>query len=306
MIALDSRELERLAARLAPYARALLDRAAHAALQIHADEVGPEHLLSTLMEDEDCAAHRTAVHAFADPATISDEARASAAGILISGSSTALPFSARGVLALRGARERAARRGDDLVLVPHLALAAFDQLDADLRELFCASGWNPSGLEALVPQGAGGASEQGHLFRCFSDDAKRALSASAKLARGGAARSISAAHLFQSTLAFEARFERACGMPASRARIALRGRLEDTSEVQGGPLGPDSALEACLARAPEHADSLDLLASLQACASSEIGAIFARHRLTPALLARARLAFSDPDGAHRAPPPQIL
>jgi len=295
MIALDTRELELLAARLAPYARTLLDRAAHAALQIHADEVGPEHLLSTLMEDEDCAAYRTAVHAFADPATISDEARSIAAGILISGSSAALPFSARGVLALRGARERAARRGDDLVQVPHLALAAFDQLEADLQELFSASGWNPAGLEALLPQGAGGASEQGHLFRYFSDDAKRALSASAKLARGGTARSISAAHLFQSTLAFEARLERACGMPASRARIALRGRLEDTSEVQGGPLAPDSALEAFLARVPERADSLDLLATLQAAASPELGTILARHKLTPALLARARGAFADPD-----------
>ena len=295
MIALDTPELERCVARLAPYARALLDRAAHAALQIHAEEVGPEHLLSTLMEDEDCAAHRTAVHAFADPATIADEARSIAAGILISGSSAALPFSARGVLALRGARARAAQRGDDLVLVPHLALAAFDQLEADLQELFSASGWSPAGLEALLPQGAGSASEQGHLFRYFSDDAKRALSASAKLARSGAARSISAAHLFQSTLAFEARLERACGMPASRARIALRGRLEDSSEVQGGPLGPDSALEAFLARVPERADSLDLLATLQASASPEIGTILARHKLTPALLARARGAFSDPD-----------
>jgi ATP-dependent Clp protease ATP-binding subunit ClpA len=295
MIALDTRELELLAARLAPYARALLDRAAHSALQIHADEVGPEHLLSTLMEDEDCAAHRAAVHAFADPATVSDEARSISAGILISGSSAALPFSARGVLALRGARERAARRRDDLVLVPHLALSAFDQLEADLQELFSSAGWNPAGLEALLPEGGGGASEQGHLFRHFSDDAKRALSAAAKLARSGEARSISAAHLFQSTLAFEARLERACGMPASRARIALRGRLEDTSEVRGGPLAPDSALEAFLARIPERADSLDLLATLHTAASPELATILARHKITPALLARARGAFRDPE-----------
>lgn len=295
MIALDTPELERLAARLAPYARRLLDRAAYSALQLHADEVGPEHLLSTLMDDEDCAAHRTAVHAFADPATISDEARSIAAGILISGSSAALPFSARGVLALRGALELAARRGDDLVLVPHLALAAFDQLEADLQELFSASGWNPAGLESLLPEGGGGVNASGHLFRYFSDDAKRALSASAKLARSGEARSISAAHLFQSTLAFEARFERACGMPASRARIALCGRLEDTSAVEGGPLAPDTALEAFLARLPERADSLDLLATLQAAASPELATILARHKLTPALLARARGAFADPD-----------
>lgn len=295
MIALDTPALRSAAARLHPHARKLLDRAAHDALQLHADEVGPEHLLSTLMLDEDCAAQRVVVHAFADPETVADEARSISAGILISGSSSALPFSALGVRALRGARARAARRGDDEIGVAHLALAAFDELEADVRELFASSGWTPAGLEALVPAGAGVVREEGHLFRHFSDDGKRALSAAAKLARASAVRSISAAALFQACLQYEARLERACGMPASRARIALRGRLDDPSQVEGGPLAPDEALAELLAGLPERADSLDLLAALQADGTAELATILARHKVTAALLQRARGAFRDPD-----------
>jgi hypothetical protein len=247
------------------------------------------------MLDEDCAAQRVVVHAFADPETVADEARSIAAGILISGSSTALPFSALGVRALRGARARAARRGDDEVAVAHVALAAFDELDPDLRELFSGSGWNPAGLEALLPAGSGIVREDGHLFRHFSDDGKRALSAAAKLARASSVRSISAAALFQACLQYEARLERACGMPASRARIALRGRLDDPSLVSGGPLAPDEALTRLLERLPERADSLDLLSTLQVAGTAELATILARHKVTAALLQRSRGAFRDPD-----------
>lgn len=295
MIALDSPELVQLAARLAPYARQLLDRCAHDALQLHAEEVGPEHLLSTLMSDEECAAHRAALHAFADPATIRDEALTLAAGILISGSSAALPFSAFGVRALRGARERAAARGDAMVEVPHLALAAFDELEADLRELFAGAGWSPAGLEALLGSGgAGGVVASGHLFRHFSDDAKRALSAAARLARASSSRSISAAHLFQASLQAETRIERACGMPAARARIALRGRLDDMSAVSGSPLAPDDALAGFLARLPGAADSLEMLRALHAGGTPELAQVLVRHKVTAALLERARAAFEDP------------
>jgi hypothetical protein len=295
MIALDSDLHVRLAARLVPYTRALLDRAAHEALQIHADEVGPEHLLGTLMSDEDCAAHRVAVHAFADPETIRDELRSHAAGILISGSAAALPFSALGVKALRGARALAARRGDALVEVPHLALAAFGELEPELRELFEGAGWNAQALLATLPPATGGASESGHLFRHFSDDAKRALSGAARLARSSKLPSLSAALLFQASLAHDPKVERACGMPASRARIALRGRLEDTTPVEGGPLGPDNALEAFLGHLPTRADSLDLLRAAHAGGTPELAQVLSRHKVTPALLDRSRTAFRDPE-----------
>ena len=297
MIALETQLHARLAARLVPYTRALLDRAAHEALQIHADEVGPEHVLGTLMSDEECAAYRVATHAFADPDTIRDELRSHAAGILISGSAAALPFSALGVKALRSARALAARRGDASVEVPHLALGSFEHLEAELRELFEGAGWNAAGLLATLPPAGppGGVSESGHLFRHFSDDAKRALSGAARLARSTSLPSLSAALLFQASLAHEARLERACGMPASRARIALRGRLADTTPVEGGPLGPDSSLEAFLGRLPERADSLDLLRAAHAGGTPELAQVLARHKVTLALLERSRAAFRDPD-----------
>ncbi len=156
-IAFDRPGIEALRARLGGHARRVLDRCGDLALQIHADEAGPEHLLVTLMEDEDAAAHRAAVHAFADPATIADEARALASGILISGSTASLPFSPLGVRALRSARALAARRRDGAVGLPHVLIAAFEELEPDLRSLFEDSGWSRAGVEGLLGPGGAGA-----------------------------------------------------------------------------------------------------------------------------------------------------
>src|SRR5262245_60946167 len=168
-MAIESSTSAKLRERLAPYARALLERCSDYALQIHADEVGAEHLLSTLMDDPECAAHRAALHAFADPETISGEARALSAGILISGSNTSLPFSAHGVKALRRARALASERRDAAVGTAHVLRAAFDELDDDLRASFDDAGWSASGVEALFGLGGTGAVDQtGHLFHSFS------------------------------------------------------------------------------------------------------------------------------------------
>ena len=105
---------------------------------------------------------------------------------------------------------------------------------------------------------------------------------------------LSAALLYQASLAHDPRIERACGMPASRARIALRGRLEDLTLVEGGPLGPDSALETFLGRLPQRADSLDLLHAAHAGGTPELAQVLARHKVTTALLERSRAAFHDP------------
>lgn len=295
-IAFDRPGIAELHARLAQHARALLDRCGDYALQIHADEVGPEHLLSILMEDEECAAHRAAVHAFADPATIAEEVRSLSNGILIGGSAAALPFSPFGVRALRAARSCAAQRGDAAVEVGHLLLGSFTALPDDVRATLEDAGWSPDGAALLIPAGgAGKVVDSGPLFRCFSDDAKRLLSAAARLARAAPAPSVSAAHLFLACLQLGARIERAAGVPASRARLALRGRSADTSRVEGAPLPIDQALEAFLGGLEPGADTLALLQRFHAGGTSELAQVLLRQRITPALLERARGAFRDPD-----------
>jgi ATP-dependent Clp protease ATP-binding subunit ClpA len=297
MIAVDDPRTREVLARLAPYARGLLDRCGAFALSLHADEVGPEHLLSSLMDDEDCAAHRVALHAFADPPTISEEARALAAGILISGSVASMPFSAFGVRALRRARADAALRRSRAVEPAHVLLAAFDELESDVREQLADSGWSRANLEALsTPAGPGARAvlDEGALFRSFSDDAKRLMSAAGKLARQGQHRSISAGHLLLASLSSDMALERAAGLPPSRVRIALRGRLEDLSPVQGGPLGLDDAAQAFLGRVAPAANTLQLLATFHAGGTPELAQILNRHRLTAALLERSAGAFLDP------------
>ncbi len=295
-IAFDRPGLEQSHARLANYARALLDRCGEYALQIHADEVGPEHLLSTLMEDEACAAHAVTVHAFADPATIAEEARAMSAGILIGGSSAALAFSPHGVRGLKAARSLAVERGDSAVEVVHLLLGSFSALPDDVRAALDAGGWSPQGLEALITRAAApGVTESGSLFRSFSDDAKRVLSAAAKLARSATSPSVSAAHLFVAGLQSETRLERAACIPASRARLVLRGRSDDPSRVEGPPLPVDDALAAFLRTLPERADSLAMLRHYHSGATAELAQVLHRQRVTQALLERARGAFHDPD-----------
>jgi ATP-dependent Clp protease ATP-binding subunit ClpA len=296
-IALDRPEVERLRARLADYARLALDRAGSYALQIHADDVGAEHLLATLMDDEECAAHRVAIHAFADPQTIADEARAMASGIMIGGSDRALPFSVHGVRALAAARRRAAVRGDAAIEILHVLLGAFEHLDEVLRTSFDDAGFDPESLEReLGPTSSGGVSESGPLFRHFSDEAKRALSAAAKLARQGDSPSVSAAHLLQAGLQSHVRLERVAGIPASRARLLLRGRSDDLVEATGEPLSIDGALEGLLGRVPGGASTVELLAAFHGGDTLELARVLLRHKVTPALIERARTAFQDPCG----------
>ncbi len=122
------------------------------------------------------------------------------------------------------------------------------------------------------------------------------LSSAAKLARAAPASSISAAHLFQACLQAHASLERAAGMPASRARIALRGRSADDSRVEGDPPPSAAALEALLASLAEGADTLALLASFHGSGTPELARILLRHKVSPALLERSRGAFQDPEG----------
>src|SRR5262245_36528597 len=141
-IAVDSADVAAIWGELAARTRVWIERSGEYAARLHADEVGPEHVLCTLMDDENSAAHRAVVHAFADPATIADETRAMAAGITVSGSAASLPFSELGVRALRGARALAARGGGGAVGLAHLLDATFAQFDGELRAQFESAGWN--------------------------------------------------------------------------------------------------------------------------------------------------------------------
>ena len=116
----------------------------------------------------------------------------------------------------------------------------------------------------------------------------------ARLARSTSSRSISAAHLFQASLQAEVALERASGMPASRARIALRGRGDDPSRVEGGPLAPDEAFERFLRGLPAEADTLAMLRQFHAGGTPELAQVLARHKVTPALIERSGGAFRDP------------
>jgi hypothetical protein len=174
-------------------------------------------------------------------------------------------------------------------------LAAFDELDPDLRETFENAGWMPKAVEELLgAAGAGSVDERGHLFRFFSDDSKHLLSSAAKIARSGSAHSVSAAHLFQACLQSQTRIERAAGIPASRARIVLRSRGEDLSRVEGGPLSIDDALTDFLRGLAPGSDSLAMLARFHAGGTPELAQVLARHKVSGPLLERARGAFQDP------------
>ena len=288
-------ELTAVIARLDARARELLDRGADYAAFLHADEVGPEHVLCALMSDDACAAYRATVHAFADPETIADEVRALAAGIMVSGSAASLPFSTLGVRALRRARASAAARAHESVEIAHLLLAAFEELSDELRARFVDAGWNGDASAFFTEQLAStrAVSDSGALFRHFSDLAKRMLSAAARLARQANAPSIGPAQLIAAALQANPLLERTCGISASRARLLLREHALDATPPEATSLGPDDSLTAFVRGLPPSADSLDFLSRFHGESTPEIGRVLARHKVTPALLARARAAFQD-------------
>ena len=138
--AVDDARIRDALARLAPYAREIVRRAGDEALAIHADVVAVEHLLLALMGDEDCAAHRVVLHAFADPETVALEALAVAPGVLVVASESTRPFSTRAVEALASARRRAAEGALAEVGVEHVLLTAVEALPDAGRDALLAAG----------------------------------------------------------------------------------------------------------------------------------------------------------------------
>lgn len=284
-------------AALTAHGRRVLAAARELALEIHADEVGPEHLLCALMADEDGAAHRAVVHAFADPETIGAETLALAAGILVSGSNASLPFSAGGVRALEGARALAAERSDGAVREGHLLVASVRALPPELALELEAAGFRPSGALELAAGDAGErgpVATSGGLFRRFTEEAKRALSAALQVARQDEARAIAPAHLLQACLARSAELARAAGLSPSRARACLRGRTHDASRPTPRAIDVDEGLGRLLADLAPGAGSVALLGAFHSGSTPELAALLARHRVTPALLERLSGELDDP------------
>jgi len=286
----------RLERHVVPYALALIDRSAACALRLHADEAGAEHLLLTLMEDEDCAAHRAVVHAFADPGTIAEEALSLAAGILVTGSAASLPFSEGGVRALESARTLGARRGEASVRTAHVLAAALAALPDDLRRDAEDAGADQARLESAFGHAdtPGAVPPGGALFRAFSEPAKRALSAAARLARQERLDAIGPAHLVVACLATEPELERIGGLSAARARMLFRGRWVDPTPPTLRALAADEDYQRFLGGLSPGSGSAELLGRFHAGETPEVAQLLARHRVTPALLERAAGAFRDP------------
>ena len=290
-LALGAEQRKELEHRLQPYARRLVGQAAELALRLHADEVGAEHLLCALMADEDCAAYRAAVYAFADPPTVGEEALAMAAGILISGSAASTPFSTGAVHALEAARDQALARAEAQARPAHLLDAAVAALPEELRAEVLDAGFRPD-TPASAPRSV---AVPGGLFRIYSEGAKKALSAAARLARQEHSDAIGPAHLALACLLEEPELARQRGFSASRARMLFRGRFSDPTPTEVRSLAPDEGFAAFLAGLERSTGSLQLLARFHAGGTPELAKLLARHRLIPALLERTAGAFADPE-----------
>ena len=284
-----------LLGRLGPYARDLVEAAGRHALRIHADVVTPDHLLTTLMADEECGAHAAVLHAFADPSTIAEEALAISPGWMVVASGSTLPFSARGARALASASARAGREGAEEVRLSDLRLASEAALDEEVRAALRAAGYagtNPSG-------GLPGDTPAGHTegavpaSRRFTAEAKRALSTANRLAASEHATSISPAHLFLAALE-DAREAAEAGMAFPRARALLAGRTKDASAPPERVLPPDPSLVRFLSDLPSSGGSLDLLRRFHGGVTPELAAILDRSKVSASYLDRARGSFRDP------------
>ena len=298
---LEAPGLAAAAARLGPYARQLLARAADRALEIHADEVTPEHLLVALLEDEHSAAHRIVLHAFADPETLAVETLATAPGILVVGSERTIPFSVLGVAALEGARRTAHAEGAAEVEPEHLLRGAAAALPEELTRDLAAAGYvdpvpEPESEAGPGPAAEGGAQAlplDGALFRHFARPTRRVLVLAGRAATRLGRASVGPAHLFLACLESDAQLARRAGLTAPAARRVIAGRDADTTPVTPRRLPPGEGLLALLEALREAADSVDLLAAYLARGAPEIRELFRRHLVTAALVERGRDAFRD-------------
>lgn len=278
--------------RLAPHARTCLERAAVRALEQHAEELALEHLLVAILEDEDAAATRAVLHAFADPATLAEEVLALSPGILVVGSGRSLPFSPMGVRALENARRRAQAEGEEHVDPDHVLDAAVLLLAFELRAALVAAGLEEPAAEV---SGIGTAwPGERSFFQRFTSDARRSLGAACRHAAAFERRAISPAHLVLGALDVSNPRGVARGLTPSRARLVLSARDADATGVPDRPIRLAPELGDTLASLSSRADTLALLSHVLAHGAPELRQLFARQKVTRALLDQAQGIFTDP------------
>lgn len=298
----------RIAAALAgcdPYLTVAMGRAARLARRLHAHEVAPEHALCALLDDEDCAAHRALVNAFADPETISAEVMALAPGILVVGSGRSLPFSVRGARALEGARKRAADRRAVEVAPSDLLLAAVDCAQEELQRALAEGGWSRAGLEALDPGAEVGdpVGLDGSPIHAFSERTKRACAVACRIAIQHQRSRIGPVHLAYALLELEPELQEASGLNLLRTRSALRGRDDDDTPLPDRALAAEDELAALVDGLEGGADTLDLLVAFQRSGPSGVRLLLEQQRLTAEGLYAARRALRDPELPAPGQPP---
>jgi len=273
------------AARLGPRLIRLLADAAQRALTLHADELALEHVLIACLADEDSACHALVVHAFADPETVELELLALCPGIMVVGSGAALPFSPRAVAAL----ERARRGSPGAVDTEGVLAACLGELPEEARRAV-------GELGLALPPAAPELPDElptGSLFRAFGDAARRALSLACKAASAAREASISPARVALACFAADPDLADRTALAPRALATALRPFLADATPPRPRDVAPSAPLARLLTALPDGADTLDLCAAALGQGSDELRSLFERNRITPALVARSRNAFSD-------------
>jgi hypothetical protein len=295
---LTSVELDAARARLTPYMRGMTERAADHALLLAAEFVTLEHVLGVVLLDEDSAAHQTVVHAFADPETVAEELLALSPGLMVVGSTAALPFSTCAIDALEDARRRAESDGAESVAPALLLEAAVHALPREVREALAAAGFGATIPEPdPAPEPARGTTElpPATLFRSFSDGAKQALGRACRGAHAAGEPSIGPARLVLALLGLDPSLATSSGLSAASAGSILRGRTLDPTPPRPRQLEADPGLLAFLGALPEGAGSLALMRACLTRASEELRELLLRHKLGSELLERASQTLFDPD-----------
>jgi len=291
--------------KLSPYCRHVLNNTAEHALRLFADELVPEHLLTTLMEDDDSAAYHAVIFAFADPQTIGREALALSPGILVVSSSHSLPFSPCGVSALFQARELAVERGAGEVSPAHLMSAAFDGLEGPLQAKLLAANFDRAALAEPAESTDGGSaiSTEAALFASFAEESRRILGVACKLAKQNERTAISPAHILGACAQRQPQLADRAGANAMRLSSTIGRSDADETAPTPRPVPLDAAMLEFLEALPASEGgltTLDLLDGFCRHGTVELRDILKHNRVTSELVDRVSASYRDPESAELA------